>query len=138
MPNNNLKRRSSCTQSSLRFYLVAVPFFIFSLMGLSSWIVVNSAEHVERKQYDWRNDTKRLDNGGRTICRLAKRVRNKSPGRNLQEYFCVYRGANGTTETILVDNPNDCQKEIVCDYDPSEEKRPTIQEVIDSIKKAME
>ena len=138
MPNNNLKKRSSCTQSSLRFYLVAVPFFIFSLMGLYSSTEVNSADHYERKTYDWRNDTKRLDNGGKTICRLAKRVRNKSPGQSLQEYFCVYRGANGTTETILVDNPNDCQKEIVCDYDPSEEKRPTIKEVLESLRKAME
>ena len=107
-------------------------------MALYSSTEVNSADHYERKTYDWRNDTKRLDNGGKTICRLAKRVRNKSPGQSLQEYFCVYRGANGTTETILVDNPNDCQKEIVCDYDPSEEKRPTIKEVLDSIKKAME
>ena len=138
MPNNNLKKRSSCTQSSLRFYLVAVPFFIFSLMGLYSSTEVNSADHYERKTYDWRNDTKRLDNGGKTICRLAKRVRNKSPGQSLQEYFCVYRGANGTTETILVDNPNDCQKEIVCEYDPSEEKRPTIKEVLESLRKAME
>ena len=107
-------------------------------MVLSSWIVVNSAEHFERKQYDWRNDTKRLENGGKTICRLAKRVRNKSPGQSLQEYFCVYTGANGTTETILVDNPNDCQKEIICDYDPSEEKGPTIKEVLESLRKAME
>ena len=138
MPNNNLKRRSSCTQSSLRFYLVAVPFFIFSLMGLYSSTEVRSADHYERKQYDWRNDTKRLDNGGKTICRLAKRVRNKSPGQSLQEYFCVYTGANGTTETILVDNPNDCQKEIVCDYDPNEEKRPTLKETLEAIRKAME
>ena len=107
-------------------------------MGLYSSTEVNSADHYERKTYDWRNDTKRLDNGGKTICRLAKRVRNKSPGTNLQEYFCVYRGANGTTETILVDNPNDCQKEIVCDYDPSEEKRPSIKEVLESLRKAME
>ena len=107
-------------------------------MGLSSSTEVKSAEHYERKTYDYKLDTKRLENGGKTICRLARRVKNKSPGRNLQEYFCVYRGANGTTETILVDSPNDCQKQIVCDYDPSEEKRPTIKEVLDSIKKAME
>ena len=107
-------------------------------MVLSSSTVVRSADHYERKTYDYKLDTKRLNNGGKTICRLAKRVRNKSPGRNLQEYFCVYQGANGTTDTIIVDNPNHCQKEIVCDYDPSEEKRPTIQEVLDSIKKAME
>ena len=123
---------------SLLLPLLAVPFFIFSLMGLCFSTVVKSAEHFERKKYDWRNDTKRLDNGGRTICRLARRVKNKSPGRNLQEYFCVYRGANGTTETILVDNPNDCQKEIVCDYDPNEEKRPTLKETLESIRKAME
>ena len=138
MPNNSSKKRSSCTLPSLRLSWVAVPFFIFSLTALSSSTGVNSADHYERNRYDWRNDTKRLDNGRKTICRLARRVKNKSPGRNLQEYFCVYRGANGTTETILVDNPNDCQKEIICDYDPSEEKRPTIQEVLDSIKKAME
>ncbi len=107
-------------------------------MALYSSTEVNSADHYERKTYDWRNDTKRLDNGGKTICRLAKRVRNKSPGKSLQEYFCVYTGANGTTETILVDNPNDCQKEIVCDYDPSEKKRPTLKETLESIKKAMQ
>lgn len=107
-------------------------------MGLYSSTEVKSAEHFERKKYDWRNDTKRLDNGKKTICRLARRVKNKSPGRNLQEYFCVYRGANGTTETILVDNPNDCQKEIVCDYDPNEEKRPTLKETLEAIRKAME
>tara|TARA_B100000989_G_scaffold186930_1_gene140637 strand:+ start:1931 stop:2230 length:300 start_codon:yes stop_codon:yes gene_type:complete len=99
---------------------------------------VNSADHYKRKTYDYKLDTKRLNNGGRTICRLAKRVRNKSPGRNLQEYFCIYQGANGTTDTIIVDNPNHCQKQIVCDYDPNKEKRPTIQEVIEGIKKAME
>ena len=113
-------------------------YSIILLMALYSSTEVNSADHYERKTYDWRNDTKRLDNGGRTICRLARRVKNKSPGRNLQEYFCVYRGANGTTETILVDNPNDCQKEIVCDYDPSEKKRPTLKETLESIKKAMQ
>ena len=107
-------------------------------MVLSSWIVVNSAEHFERKQYDWRNDTKRLANGGKTICRLAKRIRNKSPGRNLQEYFCIYQGANGTTETIIVQDANHCQKEIVCDYNPNEEKRPTIKETLEAIRKAME
>ena len=138
MPNNSSKKKSSCTLPSLRLSLVAVPFFIISLTGLYSSTEVRSADHYERKTYDWRNDTKRLDNGGKTICRLAKRVRNKSPGQSLQEYFCVYTGANGTTETILVDNPNDCQKEIICDYDPSEEKGPTIKEVLESLRKAME
>ena len=123
---------------SLRLSLSVVVYSIILLMALYSSTEVNSADHYERKTYDWRNDTKRLDNGRKTICRLAKRIRNKSPGQSLQEYFCVYTGANGTTETILVDNPNDCQKEIVCDYDPSEEKRPSIKEVLESIKKAME
>ena len=138
MPNNNLKKNLSCTPSSLRLSLLVVVYFTILLMGLYSSTEVNSADHYERKTYDWRNDTKRLDNGGKTICRLAKRVRNKSPGQSLQEYFCVYTGANGTTETILVDNPNDCQKEIICDYDPSEEKGPTIKEVLESLRKAME
>ena len=123
---------------SLRSLALVSLFLAILLTVFSSSTGVNSADHYERKTYDWRNDTKRLDNGGKTICRLAKRVRNKSPGTNLQEYFCVYRGANGTTETILVDNPNDCQKEIVCEYDPSEEKRPTLKEVLNGIKKAME
>ena len=107
-------------------------------MALYSSTEVNSADHYERKTYDWRNDTKRLDNGGKTICRLAKRIRNKSPGQSLQEYFCVYQGANGTTETIIVQDANHCQKEIVCDYNPNEEKRPTIKETLEAIRKAME
>ena len=123
---------------SLPSWLLASVFLVGLLMVLSSSTEVNSADHYERKTYDYKLDTKRLNNGGKTICRLAKRVRNKSPGRNLQEYFCVYQGANGTTDTIIVDNPNHCQKEIVCEYDPSKEKRPTIKEVLDSIKKAME
>ena len=123
---------------SLRSLALVSLFLAILLTVFSSSTGVKSAEHYERKTYDWRNDTKRLDNGRKTICRLARRIKNKSPGRNLQEYFCVYRGANGTTETILVDNPNDCQKEIVCDYDPSEEKRPTLKETLESIRKAME
>ena len=104
------KKKSSCTLPSLRLSLVAVPFFTILLMVLSCSTEVRSADHYERKTYDWRHDTKRLDNGGKTICRLARRVKNKSPGRNLQEYFCVYQGANGTTETIIVQDANHCQK----------------------------
>ena len=122
----------------LSLSLSVVVYFIILLMVLSSWIEVNSAEHFERKTYDWRNDTKRLDNGKKTICRLAKRIRNKSPGRSLQEYFCIYQGANGTTETIIVQDANHCQKEIVCDYNPNEEKKPTIKETLEAIRKAME
>ena len=138
MPNNNSKKKSSCTLPSLRLSLVAVPFFTTSLMVLSCSTEVRSADHYERKTYDWRHDTKRLDNGGKTICRLARRVKNKSPGRNLQEYYCVYQGANGTTETIIVQDANHCQKEIVCEYDPSEEKRPTLKKTLEAIRKAME
>ena len=123
---------------SLPSWVLASLFLVGLLTVLYSSTKVNSADHYERKTYDYKLDTKRLNNGGKTICRLAKRVRNKSPGRNLQEYFCVYQGANGTTDTIIVDNPNHCQKEIVCDYDPSEEKRPSIKEVLDSLRKAME
>ena len=123
---------------SLPSWVLASLFLVGLLTVLYSSTKVNSADHYERKTYDYKLDTKRLNNGGKTICRLAKRVRNKSPGRNLQEYFCVYQGANGTTDTNIVDNPNHCQKEIVCDYDPSEEKRPSIKEVLDSLRKAME
>ena len=122
----------------LSLSLSVVVYFIILLMVLSSWIEVNSAEHFERKTYDWRNDTKRLDNGKKTICRLAKRIRNKSPGRSLQEYFCIYQGANGTTETIIVQDAIHCQKEIGCDYNPNEEKKPTIKETLEAIRKAME
>jgi hypothetical protein len=42
---------------------------------------------------------------------LVKRVKKKSPGRSLKEYYCVYISENGKTKAIKIET-EECPEEI--------------------------
>ena len=87
----------------------------------------------------WSKDTERMVNGKLTTCRLAKKVSKKafSGGKWLTEYFCIYRGANKTTETMSIGvYEGDCPSTYICKYDPN--PKITIDGIMNSIKKALE
>ena len=55
----------------------------------------------------------------------------------MTEYFCIYRGANKTTETMSIGvYEGDCPSTYICKYDPN--PKITIDGIMNSIKKALE
>ena len=119
--------------SPLRLALVCL-----FLVGLCM-VLFFSIEVQSNDTRHWSKDTERMDNGKLTTCRLAKKVRKKafSGGKWLTEYFCIYRGANKTTETMSIGvYEGDCPSTYICKYDPN--PKITIDGIMNSIKKALE
>ena len=53
-----------------------------------------------------------MDDPTISICQLVQEVRNKSPGQDLTEVFCLYK--KETKETKITIEEGFCEKEIYC------------------------
>jgi hypothetical protein len=53
-----------------------------------------------------------MDDTNSPVCQLVQEVRNKSPGQDLTEVFCLYK--KETKETKITIKEGSCEKEIYC------------------------
>ena len=75
----------------------------------------------QQKEHRGINDKKKVY----TTCRLMKRIKSKTTGRQA----CIYRGGN-KTYTLMYEN--NCPKQFKCVYNPWS-KEPNIDDVVDSL-----
>ena len=84
-------------------------------------------KYGQKKQYTRQQLIQRGNNDAKkyTTCRLMKRLKSRSTGRQA----CIYRGGNKTF-TLMYEN--NCPPSYKCEYNPWS-KEPSIDDVIDSL-----
>ncbi len=118
---------TSCTSVWTPLFMVLIYALVLSLIAIPSELYSGAKTIGTKKDYTRQQKIHRgdIEEKKYTTCRLMKRIKSRSTGRQA----CIYQGGNKTFTLMYEDN---CPSSYKCVYNPWG-KEPSIDDVIDSL-----
>ena len=84
----------------------------WALVSTHSGSTIKANSPTERRNNNVTITEISMDDTNSPVCQLVQEVRNKSPGQDINEVFCLYHKEN--QETKITIEEGSCEKEIYC------------------------